>query len=66
MVDHENCLLVDDSREISTLFFSEIKNDVIEFVVCCSRDWRSNGETVLQLKILHVILLCYYLTFRLL
>ena len=32
MIDHENCLLVDDSREISTLLFSEIKNDVIKLI----------------------------------
>ena len=38
MIFHENCLLADDSLEISYRIFSE--KDVAKFVVCCSRDWR--------------------------
>ena len=43
------------------LIFSKIKNYDIELVVCCSRDWRFKGETVLQFKIVYVFLLCYYM-----
>ena len=35
MIFHENRLLAGDSQEISYLFFSKIRKDVAEFVVCC-------------------------------
>ena len=40
MIFRENCLLADNSHEISFLIFSKIRKDVAKFVVCCSRDWR--------------------------
>ena len=43
MIFHENCLLADNSHEISYLIFSKIKKDVENFVLCCSRDWRFKG-----------------------
>ena len=37
-----NCLLADDSYEISYFIFSsKIGKDVVKFVVCCSCNWRS-------------------------
>ena len=48
MIFHENRLLADDSHEISYLIFSNIRKDVAEFVVCCSRDLRANLNAVLN------------------
>ena len=39
MIVHENCLLADNSHEISYLIFSKIRKDVGKIVVCCSCDW---------------------------
>ena len=44
MIFDENCLLADNSHQISYHFFSKIKKDVANFVVCCSRDWRFKGK----------------------
>ena len=44
MIFHENCLLADDSHEISYLIFLKIKKDIAKFFVCCSRNWRFKGS----------------------
>ena len=40
MIFHENCLLADDSHEISCLVYYFLKNrkDIAKFVICCSCD----------------------------
>ena len=43
MIFHENCLLADDSHEISYLILSRTRKDIQKFVVCCSCDWRFKG-----------------------
>ena len=48
MVFHENCLLADDSHEISYLTFSKIRKDVKKFVVRCSRHWPFKGQSDFQ------------------
>ena len=40
MLFHENRLLADDSHEISYLFFVQNWENVLKFVIYCSRDWR--------------------------
>ena len=43
MIVRENCLLADNSHEISYLIYLENKKDIAELVICCSRDWRFKG-----------------------
>ena len=44
MIFDENCVLADNSHEISYLvFFPKIRKDVAK-VVCCSRDWHFKGK----------------------
>ena len=45
MIFHENCLLADNSHEISYLiFFSKLMKYVAKFVVCCSCDYGFKGK----------------------
>ena len=45
MIFHENCLLADDSHEISYLIFLKIRKDVIKFVMIKSRDGQNYKTT---------------------
>ena len=49
MIFHKNCLLADDSHEISFLFLLKIRKDVAKFVVSCSCDWRFKGKDIFYL-----------------
>ena len=52
MIFHKNCLMEDNSHEISYLFFSKTRKDVAKFVVCCSRDWRFKELNLQEIKTL--------------
>ena len=70
MIVHENCLLADDSHEVSYLiFFLKTKRIVAKFVICCSRDWCFKGYytkyDIEQKKILSVSLtICQAFTLK--
>ena len=56
MIFHDNCLLADNSHEISYLILSKIRKDVAKFVVCCSREWRFKGSSLLFTRTTSTIL----------
>ena len=56
MLFHENCLLADDSHEISYLIYWKIKKYVAEIAICCICDLRFKAAYSVTMNIFRKIL----------